>query len=108
VGDEILFRQLLKNLVAEMLTSITYDCSRRTKPSKNSVSQKLDHNSVVISLACNILHQLGHIVHSNQDVHIAIGVRERSHEINAPNIENLNNQNRGKGIIFLLEILPSF
>ena len=61
--------------------------------SKDSVSQKLDHNSMVISLACNSLHLFGHIVHSNQDVQIAIEVWERSYEINAPNIENLNNQN---------------
>ena len=74
VGDEILLHQLLKNLVAKMLTFITYDCSRCTKTSKDSVSQKLDHNFVVISLACNSLHPLGHLVHSNQDVHIAIGV----------------------------------
>ena len=37
MGDEILLHQLLKNPVAEMLTSITYDCSRRTKLSKDSV-----------------------------------------------------------------------
>ena len=80
-----------------MLTSITYDCSRGTKTSKDSVSQKLDHNSVVIGIACNSLHPLGHIVHSNQDVQIAIGVQEWSHEINAPNIENLNNQNWVEG-----------
>jgi hypothetical protein len=36
VGDEILLHQLLKNPVAEMLTSITYDCSRHIKPSKDS------------------------------------------------------------------------
>ena len=97
MGDEILLHQLLKNLVAEMLTSITYDCSRHTKPSKNSFSKKLDHNYVVIDLACNSLHPLGHIVHSNQDVQIAIGVPERSHEINALNVENLNDQNRDEG-----------
>ena len=68
VGDEVLLHQLLKNLVAEMLASITYDCLRCTEPSKDSVSQKLDHNSVVISLASNSLHPFGHIVHSNQDV----------------------------------------
>ena len=68
MSDEILLHRLLKNPVAEMLTSITYDCSRRTKTSKDSVSKKLDHNSVVISLACNNLHPLGHIVHSNQDL----------------------------------------
>jgi hypothetical protein len=97
MSDEIFLHQLLKNLTAKMLTSITYDCSRRTKTSKNSVSKKLDHNFVVIGLACNSLHPLGHIVHSNQDVQKAIGVRERSHEINAPNIENLNNQNQVEG-----------
>jgi hypothetical protein len=55
VGDKILLHQLFKNPVAKMLSSITYDCSRRTKTSKNSVSKKLDHNSVVIGLACNNL-----------------------------------------------------
>ena len=70
VGDEVLLHQLLQNLVAKMLTSITYDFSRRTKMSKDSVSQKLDHKSVVISLACNSIHPFRHIVHSNQDVQL--------------------------------------
>jgi hypothetical protein len=68
VYDEVLLHQLLKNPVAEMLTSITNDCSRRTKMSKYSVFQKFDHNSSIIGLAYNSLHQLGRIVHSNQDV----------------------------------------
>ena len=97
VDDEILLHQLLKNSVAEMLTSITYDCSRSTKPSKDSVFQKLDHHSVVIGLACNGLHPFGHIVHNNQDVQIAKGVQKRSHEINAPHIKNFSDQNRVKG-----------
>ena len=80
-----------------MLTSITYDCSRCTKTSKDSVSQKLYHNYVIIGLTCNCLHPFGHIVHSNQDVQIALEVREGSHEINAPHIKDLNNQNRIKG-----------
>jgi hypothetical protein len=61
--DEVLLHQLLKNPVAEMLTSITNDCLRRTKTSDNNVFQKLDHHSVVIGLACNYLHPLGHVVH---------------------------------------------
>jgi hypothetical protein len=97
VGDELLLHQLLKNPVAEMLASIIYDCSRCTKPSKDSVSQKLDHDSVVISLASNGLHPLGHIVHSNQDVQISIGVGKWSHEINAPHIKDLHDQNRVEG-----------
>jgi hypothetical protein len=35
--DEILLHYLFKNLVAEMLTSITYDCLRSTKARKNSL-----------------------------------------------------------------------
>ena len=97
VSDEILLHQLLKNSVAEMLTSITYDCSRRAKPSKDSVFQKLDHHSMVIGLAYNSLHPLGHIVHTNQDVQIAKGVWKRSYEINVPHIKNLNDQNRVEG-----------
>ena len=97
VGDEILLHQLLKNSVAKMLISITYDCSRYTKTSKDSVSQILDPNFVVIGLACNNLHPLEYIVHCNQDVHIAIGVQEGSDEIDAPNIKNLNNQNWVEG-----------
>jgi hypothetical protein len=81
--DEIFLHQLLKNLVVEMLTSITYDCSRSTKMTKDSVLQKLDHNTVVIGLACNSFHPFGHIVHNYEDVQIAKGVWERSHEINA-------------------------
>ena len=108
VGDEILLHRLLKNSVAEMLTSITYDCSRCTKSSKDSVFQELDHHSVVIGLACNSLHTLGHIIHSNQDVQMAKGVRKRSHEINAPHIKISTIKIGLKGIIFLLEILPSF
>jgi hypothetical protein len=72
--DEILLHQLLKNSVVKVLTSITYDCSRCTKMSKDSVFQKLDHNSVVIVLAYNNLHPFGHIVHSNQNIQIAKGV----------------------------------
>jgi hypothetical protein len=82
--DEILLHQLLKNIVAKMLTSITYDCSRHTETRKDNVFQKLDRNSVVIGLACNRFHLLRYIVHSNQDVEIAKGVQKRSHEINAP------------------------
>jgi hypothetical protein len=47
---------------------------------------RYNHNSVVIGLACNSFHPFGHIVHSNEDVQIAKGVWERSHEINAPHI----------------------
>jgi hypothetical protein len=94
---EILLHQLLKNLVAEMRTSITDNCSRCTTPSKNSVLKKFDHNSVVIGLACNCLHPLGHIVHSNQNLQKPGGVWERSHEIDAPHIKNLNYQNRIEG-----------
>jgi hypothetical protein len=64
---------------------------------KNSVLQKLDQNSMVIGLACNSLHPFRHIVHNNQDVHIAKGVWERSHEIDAPHVKNLNNQNGVEG-----------
>jgi hypothetical protein len=95
--DEILLHQLLKNLVAKMLTSITYDCLRHTETRKDNVFQKLDHNSVVICLACNRFHLLRYIVHSNQDVEIAKGVQERSHEINAPQVKNLNTQNGIEG-----------
>jgi hypothetical protein len=97
VCDEVLLHQLLKNLVAEMLTSITNDCSRCTKTSKYSVFQKFDHNSVIIGLACNSFHLLGHIVHNNQDVQKAKGVWEWSHEIIASHVENLNNQNGIEG-----------
>jgi hypothetical protein len=90
MGDEILLHQLLKNPIAEVRTSITDDRSRCTKPSENSVFKKLDHNSVVIGLARNRLHSLGHIVHSNQNVQKPEGVWERSHEIDAPYIKNLN------------------
>jgi hypothetical protein len=90
VCDEILLQQLLKNPVVEMRTSITNNCSRRTKTSKYSVFQKFDHNSVVVGLACNCFHPLGHIVHNNQNVQKPKGVWERLHEINAPHIENLN------------------
>jgi hypothetical protein len=69
-----------KNSVVEMLTSIIYDCSRHMKMSKYSVS-----------------HPLGHIVHNNQNVQIAKGVQKRSHEINAPNVKNLNYQNGIEG-----------
>jgi hypothetical protein len=94
--DEILLHQLLKNPIAEVRTSITDDRSRCTKPSKNSVLQKFD-NSVVIGLVRNRLHPLGHIVHSNQNVQKSEGVWERSHEIDAPYIKNLNYQNGIEG-----------
>jgi hypothetical protein len=90
--DEILLHQLFKNLVAEVHTTITDNRFRCTKPSKNCVLQKLDHNSMVIGFALNRLHPLGHIVHSNQNVQKPKGVWERSHEIDAPYIKNLNYQ----------------
>jgi hypothetical protein len=90
--DEVLLHQLLKNPVAKMRTSITNDCLRHTKSSKNSVLQKFDHNSVVIGLARNCFHPLGHTIHRNQNEQIAKGVWKRSYEINAPHIKNLNNQ----------------
>jgi hypothetical protein len=90
--DEILLHQLLKNPVAEVRTTITDNCSRCTKPNKNHVLKKLDHNSVIIGLARNRLHLLGHIVHSNQNVQKPEGVWERSHEIDASYIKNLNYQ----------------
>jgi hypothetical protein len=90
--DELLLHQLLKNPIAKMCTSITNDFSRHTKPSKNSVLQKFDHNSVVIGLARNCFHPFGHIVHSNQNIQITKEIWERSHEINAPHTENLNNK----------------
>jgi hypothetical protein len=95
--DEILFHQLLKNPVAKVRTSITDDRSRCTKPSENSVLKKFDHNSMVIGLACNRLHSLGHIVHSNQNVQKPERVWERSHEIDASYIKNLNYQNGIEG-----------
>jgi hypothetical protein len=95
--DEILLHQLLEKIVTKMLASITYDCSRSTKRSEDSVLQNLDHNLVVIVLACNSLHPFRHIVHSNEDIEVAKGVWKRSHEINAPHIKNLNNQNGLEG-----------
>jgi hypothetical protein len=52
---------------------------------------------VVTGLTCNCLHPLGYIFHCNQDVQIAKGVQERSNEIDALDIKNLNNQNGVKG-----------
>ena len=94
---EILIHQLLKHPAAEMLTSITNDCSRGTKKSKDSVLKKLDHNFVVIGLTCNHLHPFGHIVLSNRNVDIAKRVWEGAHEIDAPHIKNLNYQNGVEG-----------
>ena len=39
MSDEIFPHQLLENPVAKMLTSITYDCLRCTKMSKDSLSK---------------------------------------------------------------------
>jgi hypothetical protein len=108
MGDEIPLHQLLKNLVAEVRTSIINDRFRCTNPSENSVLQKLDHNFVVIGLARNCLHPLGHIVHRNQNVQKPEGVWERSHEIDAAHIKILTINMGLRGIIFLFEILLSF
>jgi hypothetical protein len=93
VGDEIFLHQLLKDPIAEVLTTITYDCSGSTKTSKYIILQKLNHYSVVIGLASNNLHPFGHIIHSNKDIKMAKGVWEWSHKIDSPHIKNLNNQN---------------
>jgi hypothetical protein len=88
---------MLKNSVAKILASITYDCSRSTKMSKDSVLQKLDHNFVVIDLSCTHLHPFGHVVHNNKNVEVAKGVWEESHKVNVPHIKNFNNQNAIEG-----------
>jgi hypothetical protein len=77
VCDEIFLHQLLKDPVADILTTITYDCSGSTKTSKNIILQKLNHYSVVVGLASNSLHPFGHIIHSNKDINMAKGVWER-------------------------------
>jgi hypothetical protein len=48
---------------------------------------------VVIGLAGKGLHPFGHIVHCNKNVQIAEGVWERSHEIDALHIKDLDNKN---------------
>jgi hypothetical protein len=88
--DEILLHQLLKNPIAEMLICIINNCSRGTKTSKDSVFQKLNHNSVVIGLAYKSLHLFGHIVHSNQNVQIAKGVWESPMNSLPQTSKNLN------------------
>jgi len=88
VGGEVFLHQLLKDLVAKMLTTITYDCSGGTKTSKDIILQKLNHYSVVIGLASSSFHPFGHIVHISKDIKIAIGVWEWSHKIDAPHIIN--------------------
>ena len=95
--DEVLLHQLLKIPIAKMLTSITMIAHGVPKRA-NIVSFK----NLTTTLWSLILHAtastpLGHIVHSNQDVQIAKRVWERSHEINAPHVENLNNQNGIEG-----------
>jgi hypothetical protein len=108
MGDEILLHQLVKNPVAKVRTSITDDRSRCTKPGENSVLQKLDHNSVVIGLARNRLHPLGHIVYSNQNVQKLEGVWEGPMK-SMPHTSKISTINTGlRGIIFLFEILSSF
>jgi hypothetical protein len=69
--DEILLHQLLKYPIAKMLVSVTYDSLRGTKTSKDIILQKLDHDYVVIGLACNNLHPFGHVVHSNKNIKVA-------------------------------------
>jgi len=52
---------------------------------------------VVNGLAGNRLHPFGHLVHYNQNVQIAEGEWDRSHEIDAPHIKDLDNKNGVEG-----------
>jgi hypothetical protein len=62
------------------------------KTSKDIILQKLNHYSVVISLASSNFHPFGHIVHSNKDIKIAIGVWEWSHKINVVKTKKINRE----------------
>jgi hypothetical protein len=52
---------------------------------------------VVVGLAGSSLYLFGHVVHRNKYVQTAEGGRERSHEIDAPYIKDLNNKNGVEG-----------
>ena len=57
------------------------------EPRKDVCFQEFKHHSVVIGFAGDCFNPLRHIVYSHQYVCMTIRYGERSHEVDAPNIE---------------------
>jgi len=52
--------------------------------------QEVYHNLVVIGLTCYDLYPFRDVVNYHEDILVSIRHREGTHEVNAPNIDNLN------------------
>ena len=86
----VLSHEIFKRFITEMRTSIANNVLWDLEPRKDVCFQEFKHHSVVISFAGDCFNLFGHIVHPHQYVRVTIGCRERSHEIDAPNIEKLD------------------
>ena len=72
-----------------MCPAITDNRARHAKTLEDVFFKELDNHFVVIRFARNGLDPFGHILNSNKDVQISLRGWERTHEVDAPNIEKL-------------------
>ena len=61
-----------------------------TKSPENVLLQKFENNSMIIVFTWDWFDPFRNIIHSHKDVGVAKGCKERSHEVNAPDIEKIN------------------
>jgi hypothetical protein len=97
VSDPILLHELLKKSVAKVHPPFANDGTWCPKMCKHIFFQNLKHNSMIIGLTSNSLHPLGNIINCHKDEKVRIRVRERSHEVDAPNIKKFHNKNQAQG-----------
>ena len=94
MSDGKFLHELLKESIVEMLPPITDNGMWCPKTCKHIFIQKLKDDYMIICFASNGLHPLGNIVNNHKDVEVPIRVREWSHEVDAPNIKKLHNQDQ--------------
>ena len=73
-----------------MSTPITDYGLGYSKSREDVLFEKFENNSMIIAFARDRFNSFRNIVHCHQDVGVAKGHRKRSHEVNAPDIEKIN------------------
>ena len=77
-------------LVTKMSTPIIDYGFGHPKSREDVLFEKLENNSAVIVLTRDCFNLFRNIIYSHQNVRVTERHRERSHEVNAPDIENIN------------------
>ena len=90
VADPMLQQVLSESLINEVRSSITYHHPWYSKPWKYYFFKHLDRALVIRSSTWQGLNPLGNIINCHQDVLIIAGFWKWSHEINSPDIEELD------------------